>query len=171
VLTDFSVSYSPAGIYSDVRKSCIAVFLAEILSAVLKEAGPGFEVFDYIENSIKYLDRCDSGYANFHIAFLIGLCSFLGFEPGKRVNRGEKYFDLLNGAFVRLPPHHSDYTEPYLSEILSEFFDSSFDQMRTIPLTGALRNEVLDTIIRYFRIHLQGLNKIKSFDILKEIFK
>ena len=84
VLKEFSVSYSPADIYADVKKSCIAVFLAEILTTVLKEETPNFELFDFIEDSIKYLDRCESGYANFHIAFLIGLSSFLGFEPGRQ---------------------------------------------------------------------------------------
>jgi DNA repair protein RecO (recombination protein O) len=170
VLKEFSVSYSPAEIYADVKKSCIAVFLAEILTSVLKEESPNFELFDYIEDSIKYLDKCDSGFANFHIAFLIGLSSFLGFEPGTRDDPEKKYFDLLNGTFVSMPPLHSAYADPHVSDILAEFFKVSFDQMRSIPLTGSLRNEVLETIIRYFSIHLPGLKKVNSLDILKEIF-
>jgi DNA repair protein RecO (recombination protein O) len=170
VLKEFSVSYSPAEIYADVKKSCIAVFLAEILTSVLKEESPNFELFDYIEDSIKYLDKCDSGFANFHIAFLIGLSSFLGFEPGTRDDPEKKYFDLLNGTFVNMPPLHSAYADPHVSDILAEFFKVSFDQMRSIPLTGSLRNEVLETIIRYFSIHLPGLKKVNSLDILKEIF-
>lgn len=170
VLKEFSVSYSPAEIYADVKKCCIAVFLAEILTSVLKEESPNFELFDYIEDSIKYLDKCDSGFANFHIAFLIGLSSFLGFEPGTRDNPEKKYFDLLNGTFVSMPPLHSAYADPQVSDILAEFFKVSFDQMRSIPLTGSLRNEVLETIIRYFSIHLPGLKKVNSLDILKEIF-
>src|SRR4030043_1893322 len=58
ILKDFSVSHSPADIYADVKKSCIAVFLAEILASVLREESPNFELFDYIEDSIKYLDKC-----------------------------------------------------------------------------------------------------------------
>lgn len=170
VLKEFSVSYSPAEIYADVKKSCIAVFLAEILTSVLKEESPNFELFDYIEDSIKYLDKCDSGFANFHIAFLIGLSSFLGFEPGTRDDPEKKYFDLLNGTFVSMPPLHSAYADTHVSDILAEFFKVSFDQMRSIPLTGSLRNEVLETIIRYFSIHLPGLKKVNSLDILKEIF-
>ncbi len=170
VLKEFSVSYSPAEIYADVKKSCIAVFLAEILTSVLKEESPNFELFDYIEDSIKYLDKCDSGFANFHIAFLIGLSSFLGFEPGTRDDPEKKYFDLLNGTFVSMPPLHSAYADPHVSDILAEFFKVSFDQMKSIPLTGSLRNEVLETIIRYFSIHLPGLKKVNSLDILKEIF-
>jgi len=170
VLKEFSVHYSPADIYADIKKSCIALFLAEILTSVLKEEAPNFELFDFIEDSIKYLDNCESGYANFHIAFLAGLSSYLGFEPGTRSKPEHKYFDLLNGTFVSLPPLHSAYADPEISDILAEFFSASFDQMRDITLTGALRNEVLETILKYFSIHLPMLKKIKSLDVLKEIF-
>jgi len=170
LLKEFSAYHSPSDIYADIRKSCIAVFLAEILTTVLREESPNFELFDYIEESIKYLDGCKSGYANFHIAFLSGLSSYLGFEPGKRNDPEHKYFDLLNGTFVSLPPLHSAFANPEISDILAEFFSASFDNMSTIPLTGALRNEVLETIIRYFSVHLPGLKKINSIDVLKEIF-
>ncbi len=77
---------------------------------------------------------------------------------------------FLNGAFLSLPPLHSAYADPEISDILAEFFSASFDQMKDIPLTGALRNEVLETIIKYFSIHLPMLKKINSLDVLKEIF-
>jgi DNA repair protein RecO (recombination protein O) len=83
ILKEFSVSYSPYDIYSDIRKSSVAIFLGEVLTSVLREESPHEEMFDYIENSIIYFDKCKDGYANFHIAFLAGLSSFLGFEPGK----------------------------------------------------------------------------------------
>jgi DNA repair protein RecO (recombination protein O) len=117
-----------------------------------------------------YLDKCESGFSNFHIAFLIALSSFLGFEPGKRTDPENLYFDLINGTFVSLPPLHSSYADPQVSDILAGFFSASFDMMRSIPLTGSLRDEVLETIIKYFSIHLPGLKKINSLDVLKQIF-
>ncbi len=170
VLKECSVVYSPSDIYADVKKSTIAVFLGEILSSVLKEETHHFELFDYIENSIKYFDISRHGYSNFHIAFLTGLSGYLGFEPGTRTDPENKYFDLLNGTFTPLPPPHSDYADRYVSEVLAQFFSTSFDNMGAIPLTGNLRNEVLETIIKYFSIHLPGLKKINSLEVLKEIF-
>jgi DNA repair protein RecO (recombination protein O) len=171
VLKEFSVSYSPSDIYSDIKKSCMSVLIAEILTAVLKEETPNYELFDFIEDSIMYLDKCESGFANFHIAFLIGLSSYLGFEPGKRTDPEDLYFDLMNGTFVSLPPLHSNYADPLVSDILAGFFSTSFDRMRSIPLTGSLRDQVLETIIKYFSIHLPGLKKINSLDVLKDIFR
>jgi DNA repair protein RecO (recombination protein O) len=170
MLKEFSVSYSPSDIYADIRKSCISVFIAEILTTVLKEETPNHELFDFLEDSIIYLDKCEAGFANFHIAFLIALSSYLGFEPGKRTDPDSHYFDLMNGKFVSMPPLHSAYADRAVSDILATFFSASFDKMRQIPLTGSIRNEVLETIIKYFSVHLPGLKKINSLEVLKEIF-
>ncbi len=171
LLKEFSVSYLPSDVYSDVKKSSIAVFLCEVLTSVLKEESPHIELYDFIEESVKYFDTSNTGFNNFHIAFLIGLSSFLGFEPGLRTDAENKYFDFLNGTFVKLPPSHADYANIEISDILAEFFSASFDKTGSIPLTGELRNEVLETLIRYYSIHLPGLKKINSLEVLKEIFR
>jgi DNA repair protein RecO (recombination protein O) len=136
MLKEFSVSYSPADIQSDIRKSCIAIFLGEVLTSVLKEESPHEELFDYINKSIIYFDECRERFLNFHIAFLIGLSPFLGFEPGKREDQESTFFDMINGIFVQLPPVHGNYAAPEISEILAKFFLTSWDEMDNIVLSG-----------------------------------
>ena len=169
-LKEFSVSYSPYDIYSDIKKSSVAIFLGEVLTSVLREESPHEELFDYIEKSIIYFDRCREGYANFHIAFLAGLSSFLGFEPGIRKDANDSFFDMTNGIFVPVPPVHGNYANPEISDILARVFLASYDSIRNITLNGTLRNEVLDTLMRYYSLHFSGLKKIKSLEVLKEVF-
>jgi len=170
VLKEFSVSYSPYDIYSDIKKSCVAIFLGEVLTSVLREESSHDEMFDYIEKSIIYFDRCREGYANFHIAFLAGLSSFLGFEPGTRENENDSFFDMSNGIFVPVPPVHGNYANPDVSNILAQIFLASYDNIGNILLKGAMRNEVLDTLLKYYSLHLTGLKKINSLEVLKEVF-
>jgi len=170
LLKEFSISYLPADIYSDVKKSCIALFLGEVMTSVLKEESPHSELYDFIEDSVKYFDNSRAGFSNFHIAFLIGLSSYLGFEPGARRVDDNKYFDLLDGTFVPIPPSHADFADIETSDILAAFFLSSYDKTGNFPLTGKQRNEVLETLLRYYSIHLPGLKKIRSLEVLKEIF-
>jgi DNA repair protein RecO (recombination protein O) len=170
VLKEFSVSYSPYDIYSDIKKSVVAIFLGEILTSILREESSHEELFDYVEKSIIYFDSCREGYANFHIAFLAGLSSFLGFEPGRRKNEDDTFFDMINGIFVPVPPVHGNYANPDISEILAEVFLASFDSIKDISLKGAIRNQVLDTLIKYYSLHLSGLRKINSLEVLKEVF-
>jgi DNA repair protein RecO (recombination protein O) len=169
-LKEFSVAYSPYEIHSNINKSCVAIFLGEVLTAVLKEESPHEEMFDFIEESIVYFDGCKNNYANFHIAFLAGLSSFLGFEPSLQVNTDDAFFDLQNGMFVPAPPVHGKYATREISDILAVFFASSYYSANLISLTGILRNEVLETLINYYSLHLPGLKKIKSLEVLKEVF-
>jgi DNA repair protein RecO (recombination protein O) len=170
ILKEFSVSYSPYDIYSDIRKSCVAIFLGEVLTGVLREESPHEEMFDFIEDSVIYFDRCKEGYANFHIAFLAALSSYLGIEPGTKNRQEDKYFDMTNGIFAAAPPFHGNYANPEISEILARVFQSSFDNIKNIPLNGTLRNEVLETLVHYYSLHLSGLKKINSLEVLKDVF-
>jgi DNA repair protein RecO (recombination protein O) len=169
-LKEFSVSFTPYEIYSNIKKSCVAMFLGEVLTSVLREESPHEEMFDYIEESIIYFDKCTEGFANFHISFLAGLSSYLGFEPSTRSDRDNIFFDMANGDFVPIPPLHGNYANEEISDILAAFFSSSYDTGNSISLTGTLRNEVLDILVRYYALHLPGLKKINSLEVLKEVF-
>jgi len=169
-LKDFSVSYTPFDIHSNFKKSCVAIFLGEVLTSVLKEESPHEEMFDYIEDSIIYFDACKEAYANFHIAFLSGLSSFLGFEPSPRISPDDQFFDMKNGEFLPVPPLHGSYATTEISDILASFFSASYDTSGSIALSGVLRNEVLETLVGYYSLHLPGLKKINSLEVLKEVF-
>jgi DNA repair protein RecO (recombination protein O) len=170
VLKEFSVSYSPYDIHSNIKKSCVAIFLGEVLTSVLKEESPFEDMFDYIEDAIIYFDSCKDNYANFHISFLAGLSSYLGFEPSLRTSSDDTYFDMRNGVFVPVPPVQGQYATREISDILAVFFSASYETAGSISLNGALRNEVLETLVKYYSLHLPGLKKINSLEVLKEVF-
>lgn len=169
-LKEFSVSFTPFDIYSNIKKSCVAIFLGEVLTSVLREESPHVEMFDFIEESIVYFDRCKEGFANFHLAFLAGLSSFLGFEPGPRTDKKNAFFDMTNGIFIPIPPVHGNYANEEITNILAEFFVASYDSASQIMLNGKTRNDVLETLVRFYALHLPGLRKIRSLEVLKEVF-
>lgn len=170
VLKEFSASFAPYDIHSNIKKSSVAMFLGEVLTSVLKEESPHENMFDFIEESIIYFDSCKENFANFHIAFLTGLSGFLGFEPGTRENEDDTYFDMTNGIFVPIPPVNGNYANKQVSDILARFFSGSYNEVSKINLTGVHRNEVLETIVKYYSLHLPGLRKIRSLEVLKEVF-
>lgn len=169
-IKEFTVSYSPADIYLNIKKSSVAIFLGEVLTSVLREEHPNEKLFDFIEDSIIYFDNRREDYANFHLAFLAALSSYLGFEPRKRKDPANLYFDMLDGGFVSAPPLHGNFADRQLSDILAFLFSSSFDRITDIGLTGVLRNEILETLVKYYSLHLPGLKKIKSLEVLKAVY-
>ena len=170
LLKEFSLAWIPYQLNSDIRKSSVALFLGEVLSSVLKEESPHEEMFDYIERSICWFDGCDGNYANFHIAFLTGLTSYLGIQPVLSNDAGSAIFDMRNGRFVNVPPLHDDYSPPGVTEILAAFFHTPFERSGDISLSGRMRNDVLETIIKYYSLHLPTLRKINSLEVLREVF-
>jgi DNA repair protein RecO (recombination protein O) len=170
-IKEISLEYAPADIYNNILKSSIAIFIGEVLTSVLREEGQQNELFDFIRNSVVYLDERKEEFSNFHIAFLVALCSYLGIEPGKRSDVNNKVFDMVNGTFVAIPPAHGIYSDTGVSGILAEFFQSSWDNMNQVSLTGKMRNDVLTELLRYYSVHLPSLKKINSIGILKEVFE
>jgi DNA repair protein RecO (recombination protein O) len=169
-LKEFSVSFLPADIYNNIIKTSMALFLGEVLRNVLKEESPQEDLYEFISDSVKYLDKLDEGYSNFHIAFLCGLSSFLGIEPGRKPQGESCFFDMTNGSFQMIRPPHGNYADPAISDIMSSFLNSSWGNMHKISLSGTLRNEVLTTLLKYYSIHLPAFKKINSLDVLKEVF-
>jgi DNA repair protein RecO (recombination protein O) len=170
IFKEFTPSYSPTEIQNDLKKSCIAIFLGEVLNSILKEESPHPELFGYLRDSIIFFNECKERFLNFHIAFLAGLSPYLGFEPGKKENPEGNFFDMMNGNFVQLPPVHGHYAARDISDILARFFATSWKDMDKIILSGSKRNEVLETLLRYYSLHLPGLKKINSLEVLTEVF-
>ena len=65
----------------DVRKSTMALFMAEVLYRLIHESEPNEELFDFIWGSVAALDAMGEGVANFHLWFMANLSRPLGFSP------------------------------------------------------------------------------------------
>lgn len=105
-------------IYSDPVKNAEALFLSEVLCQTIKEPEPNLPLFAFIARSIQVLNIMEEGKANFHLCFLLQLCSFLGFSPNMETYRTGYSFDMLNGIFSpRAPftPTHSMSAKPKFS--------------------------------------------------------
>ncbi|NMC40593.1 MAG: DNA repair protein RecO [Bacteroidales bacterium] len=170
-LKEISLLVSPAGYSVNPVKSAIALFLGEVLYSVLREETPLPDLYEYIFSSINWFGNLEEGIPNFHIAFLAGLCSYLGIEPSGSKPEGDTVFDYLNGTFCSIPPAHGNYEGRHVSAILSLVFSSSWDEIKNIPLTGADRNEALSAILKYYSFHFPSLRKINSIEVLKQVFQ
>lgn len=169
-LKEVSVDVALTNIPYKFDRNSIAFFIGEVLKKTLNEAEPNKLLYDYVRDSIIMLDN-EENIINFHIGFLIGLASFLGISPSKEYSESNCYFDMQNGLYTNSPPLHGYYLDKKFSELLNRFSNSSIQECNNIPLTGSTRSSFLDLILSYFSMHLQGLNKIKSLDVLKEMFK
>ena len=138
-------------IHNDMKKVSVCFFLSEFLSKILNNQSDQEDKFDFIQNSLIEFDRLNSRFSNFHIQFLIKLSKYYGID-----------IISLDQLIV------SNNTDKVLDEFVQKCIDESYQG--NINSNNILRNKVINLIIEYFSIHLEINIKLKSTDVLKEIF-
>src|SRR6056297_547073 len=154
----------------DVKKSTLALFIAEILYQTLREQEPHPDLFRYLFHSIQMLDIKDEGLAIFHIYFLLHLTKYLGFFPNNNYSTKNQYFDLRKGIFTPQKPIHSDALDQEESEALNHLLAFSENQHENLKMNYPLRIGIIEKILKYYKLHHEGISEIRSFTILKEVF-
>ncbi len=167
-IKEAKIFYPYNTLHTQIVKSTLAIFLAEILKNSIREDAKDIELFQYLENSLKWLDHHDS-IANFHILFILNLSKYLGFYPDVSTIEG-KYFNLLEGNF------QDTITNNYCEEgtpvkTLKHFFGIDFDDLSGIKITKNIRFKTLNLLLMYYQLHLQNFQKPKSLLVLNQIFK
>ncbi len=161
------LAYTYQTLHTDVVKSTLSLFLAEVLQQVIKEEVPDQELFDYISGSLIWLDQHEQ-IANFHIFFLLQMTAFLGFYPDFS-NKEGNYFDLLQGRFQDEAMGDYIRSGPEI-EGLKEYFGIDFDRLSDISQPKNQRLEILDLLLTYYQLHLQQFKKPRSLPVLIELF-
>jgi DNA repair protein RecO (recombination protein O) len=154
----------------DIRKSTVALFIAEILYKTIQEQEPNSDLFSYLYNSIQVFDLKEEGAANFHLYFLIHLTKYLGFFPENNYSETYPYFDLKAGRFVQLKPLHLFFLDKEDSAILSGLIVFSENQHDQLKITPGSRINILEKILDYYSLHNEGVSNVKSLSVLKDVF-
>jgi DNA repair protein RecO (recombination protein O) len=151
---------------TNIYKSAIALFVAEILALVLNEEEQNDTLFSYIESSLLWLDL-NTDLANFHLLFLMNLTKYLGFYPDN-TNQELNYFNLNDGEF-QLHNTSSSISLENLS-LFKEFLGINFDELDKIKINAQQRTVFLNTILKYYEFQLLDFRKPKSLKVLNDVF-
>ena len=143
------VSCPLMGIRSNLYKNTMTMFLSEVLYRVVKEGTDEPGLYEWCEKQIMLLDAIETDFSYFHIRFLLELAIALGFSP--------KIDDL----------------RPFLGDnqfIIEKFMSTSFAESMLMPLSGFLRNEICEGVLRYIEYHSESTLTINSLKVLRELF-
>ena len=146
---NISIGRPLMGIRNNLFKNTMTMFLSEVLYRVVKEgtAEPG--LYEWCERQIMLLDAMETDFSNFHLRFLLELSIALGFCP------------------------QSEDLRPFLGDnqpFIEQFMSTSFAESMLMPLSGILRNEICEGVLRYIEYHLESTLTINSLKVLRELF-
>lgn len=155
----------------DPYKSSILFFLAEVLSQVLKTNEQDEMLFRFLEESVVALEKMERGVSNFHIAFLVHLTEFLGFGPNVYDWSESHFFDFRQAEYTSQRPTHTQYVSYGQARFLRTLCRIDYRNLAFFRFSKAERRELLDRIVEYYGIHLQGFGELKTLPVLHEIFE
>jgi len=148
-------------------KIAVVLFLSEVLSSALREEEANTSLFQYLTNSLSWFDMQDN-LANFHILFLLSLTKHLGFYPDVR-DKEQPYFDMENGCFTSRKSSHIQDDITTIS-VFKAFLGTNFDTVSEVLVSSKERKQLLELLMQYYQIHLQGFSRPKSLNVLHEIY-
>lgn len=157
-------------IMSHMGKTSIVFFLSEFLSRVLRETEANDNLFDFLEQSLRVLEATDNSIANFHIVFMVKLSLFLGFYPNLEDYKEGYIFDIRNGVFVQHQPMHSQFVNKEESFHLARLGRIDYENMHKFVFKRQDRVNIINRILEYYRFHLSEFPKLKSLEVLHELF-
>lgn len=138
-----------SGIRNNLYKNSMTMFMSEVLFRVLKEGADEQGLYEWCEKNILLLDAIQTDFSNFHIRFLLEMTMVLGFSPEAR------------------------NLEPFVGEhypIAERFMKEPFAESMLIPLSGKVRNELSEEILKYIEFHTESAVNVNSLKVLHEIF-
>ncbi|MCQ2120008.1 MAG: recombination protein O N-terminal domain-containing protein [Bacteroidales bacterium] len=137
------------GLRNDLKKNTMALFMSEVLYRVVKEDMDEMGLTAWMKGQIFLLDGLESDFSNFHLLFLLSLCTILGFSPEPA--------DLSPFAGEHYQTIEALITKPLEEALL-------------IPMNGQARNETAESVLRYIEYHTESAVRIRSLAVLREIF-
>ncbi len=163
-----SIPLSPA-------KLSIILFVAEFLYYALRSEQRNELLFDYITDSMQWLDAAEAHYANFHLTFLMRLSRFLGFYPNMQTpQQGESgevsFFDLREGHFAATAPTHQDFLAPAEARMIRLLMRMDYPTMHLFQLSRQDRGRILDVLMRYYKLHLPDFPDLRSLAVLHQLW-
>jgi DNA repair protein RecO (recombination protein O) len=170
-LSDVRLASPFSSIPFDPNKLSISLFIAEFLYYALRSEQRNEPLFDYIVNSIQWLDAQTNRFANFHLVFLMRLSRFLGFYPNLDHYQAGDYFDLRESVFLPVPPVHRDFLHPQEAEKIQLMMRMDFPTMHLFRMSHQERNRLLEVSLVYYRLHIPDFPELKSVSVLQELYQ
>jgi DNA repair protein RecO (recombination protein O) len=153
----------------DVIKSSLTMFLNEVLYKSVKQQSGDENLFNFIFHSVELLDQQTSSPANFHLVFMLRLSRYLGFYPDKNKPEGADYFDMKNGVFTKYKPENWQYLSPPHTQNFYQLLHYGFEHMENISLKNDERRYLLNKLLEYYAMHVEGFGNIRSHEVLEDV--
>ena len=151
-------------------KRTIAIFIAELIQNAIKEQEPNKKLFEFLYNSIHWIDLSKQSYSHFHLLFMIKFTKYLGFYPMLEGYKDALYFDLQQGVFSSVRPHNTHYIDSEELNAWKQLVNAKLESNNSLIFSNTLNRKLLQTMLLYYKLHLIHFKELNSHYILQSVF-
>lgn len=169
LVKELKALYNYQSLPYDIYKSSIAMFINELIYKTIKDEERNEILFSFLFQSLIYLDSSAEKYFNFHLIFMLQYAKISGFSPSANYDAEHTYFNLNEGVFQSQPPLDAEFISPTYSKILHKLQNSDFENMSEILIDSETRRYLIEKLLLFYRLHINGFTEINSLKVLHEI--
>lgn len=157
-------------VQQEPMRGIMLLFAQEVLNRTLREESADARLFGFLESTLEAMDTRDE-LLHQPLMLLVGLARHLGFSP-EAPSDGENRFDLREGHFFQGEAPHEFCMETEQASLLAHILKSveaGIDGAAPPASTAAVRRRLLDDLLIYYRLHVDGFGELRSIDVLRSI--
>lgn len=147
----------------NITKSAIAFFIAEVLYLSLREEEGNPTLFNFLYHAFQLLDTKEEGCSNFHLWFMLHFLRYLGILPAELKDVEDNVFSSDTQLFYAMSVEAKD--------ALKLLIASPQGPPDKLQINNSDRTQLLERLIRYYALHLDGFSRLKSYSVLQEVFR
>ena len=142
---------------NDLKKMTYTLSVIELTDKTIIDHDPHTELFDELVNAINCFDKENKRFNLIFWYFELKLLSLLGFKPNFEKR---DYPDMVIS---------NPFSGPNSEIILKGLQNNTPDSLKNISVTKKDRKVISEYLSTYLQYHFDGIMRLKSFEVLKQV--
>lgn len=155
--------------FIDINKACICQFISELISKTIKEKTKNTEMYYFLKEFVILLNFSEKP-SNYHLYFLSGYAKKLGFAISNNYCEAMPFFSFSDGMFIPVYKNSSESLDIKHGEIFSEILKLDKNTCEEFVINSYCKQLFLNSMLQYYRFHLNNNFELKSISIFNELF-
>src|SRR5690554_6435073 len=141
-ISEVKLAYAFQRIPFDFYRSGVAMFVGEGLGKAIYDNYQNEKLFDFLQESVVWLDKETTNLSIFPLSFLSQLTVFLGFSPAS----AQELFEQLRQGMGNISMDKEE--KYYLDQLLVASFDSN------IKIPAGIRRRLMENVLLFYKLHM-----------------
>lgn len=148
-------------------KITLGMVIMEVFHLSVREEEENTALFEFLKTILIHLEESQEGLIHLFVYYLTHLTRYLGFFPRNEAKDLSKpvFFDLQGGILENAPGARTS------DSLIAQFCFSGIEKCTAIRFSNLEKTELINTLLEYYTIHVEGFRRPESLKVLAAIFR